>query len=65
MTFACNCQYGSQDARCCINRARRQELEEAHRLGREGKPLPEDDTPVGDISWLAAIANGINGATTK
>lgn len=39
-TVACNCMYGTMDARCCVNRARRRELEEAHRLGREGKPLP-------------------------
>lgn len=39
---ACNCAYGPQDPRCCIARARRAELEEAHRLGREGKPLPPE-----------------------
>jgi hypothetical protein len=41
LTYTCNCMYGERDPRCCIARARRAELEEAHRLGREGKPLPE------------------------
>lgn len=39
-TFACNCMYGSNDPRCCIAKAERTAREEAHRLGRQGKPLP-------------------------
>lgn len=42
---ACNCMYGTNDPRCCVARARRRELEEAHRLGREGKPLPPVEPP--------------------
>ena len=48
---ACNCMYGTQDPRCCIARARRRELEEAWRLGREGKPLPPEKEPVTLPNW--------------
>lgn len=48
---SCNCQYGPQDPRCCIARARRRELEEAWRLGREGKPLPPEDKPIPLFKW--------------
>lgn len=42
----CNCAHGASDPRCCIARARRAELVEAHRLGREGKPLPDEQPPL-------------------
>lgn len=48
---ACNCAYGPADPRCCIVKARRRELEEAHRLGREGKPLPSADGPASIPNW--------------
>lgn len=38
---ACNCMYGTADPRCCINRARRQQLENAWEMGRRGEPLPD------------------------
>ena len=50
----CNCAYGPADPRCCIAKARRRELEEAHRLGREGKPLPPDDGPAATQHWPTA-----------
>ncbi|BCP02512.1 hypothetical protein MINTM018_52810 (plasmid) [Mycobacterium intracellulare] len=53
---SCNCMYGTQDPRCCVAKARRRELEEAHRLGREGKPLP-DERPVRASSWHISINN--------
>ena len=53
-SHACNCMYGTQDPRCCIARARRRELEEAHRLGREGKPLPPVPEPPA-TDWLSAL----------
>ena len=49
---ACNCMYGTNDPRCCVARAHRRELEEAHRLGREGKPLPPVDAPPPSIAEL-------------
>lgn len=52
---ACNCAYGPSDPRCCIAKARRAELEEAHRLGREGKPLPEQKPRTLDPDWLSRI----------
>lgn len=57
---ACNCMYGSRDPRCCIARARRQELVEAHRLGAAGIPLPPVDEPPPSIAHLNAINNGVN-----
>ncbi|TDO18112.1 hypothetical protein EV580_1294 [Mycobacterium sp. BK086] len=56
---ACNCAYGPQDPRCCIAKARRAELEEAHRLGREGKPLPEDREPPPSIASLNVVRDDI------
>lgn len=55
----CNCMYGPNDARCCIARARRQELEDAHRLGREGKPLPPINAPPPSIAALNAVDDSI------
>lgn len=56
-TRACNCMYGTNDPRCCIARAQRRALEEAHRLGCEGKPLPPVEEPPA-TSWLTAINRG-------
>lgn len=53
----CNCMYGSQDPRCCIARSRRAELEEAWRLGREGKPLPPVPK-VGLSDWSGGTIQG-------
>lgn len=52
---ACNCMYGAQDPRCCIARAQRTALEEAHRLGREGKPLPPVKPPMTLDNWSSPI----------
>lgn len=49
--YSCNCAYGTTDPRCCVAKARRAELEEAHRLGREGKPLPEADRLTKAQGW--------------
>ncbi|GAS98792.1 RING finger membrane protein [Mycolicibacterium canariasense] len=53
----CNCAYGPADPRCCIARARRRELEEAHRLGREGKPLPPQGAPLSAPNWATETAD--------
>lgn len=51
-TYSCNCAYGTQDPRCCVAKARRAELEEAHRLGREGEPLPGPGQPIRANGWF-------------
>ncbi|MCV7255361.1 hypothetical protein H7J86_24665 [Mycobacterium hackensackense] len=53
---ACNCAFGPADPRCCIVQARRRELEEAHRLGREGKPLPPE-TATASPNWGSSTAD--------
>lgn len=53
-TYSCNCAYGTQDPRCCVTKARRVELEEAHRLGRRGEPLPDQDRPASARNWIDA-----------
>jgi hypothetical protein len=35
-----------------VAKARRAELVEAHRLGREGKPLPAPDEPIKAYGWF-------------
>lgn len=49
---ACNCQYGTQDPRCCIRRAQRRHDEEVWEMGRQGIPLPEEK-PTADAIWQA------------
>jgi hypothetical protein len=51
-THACNCQFGPQDPRCCIAKAQRRVVEDAHRFGRQGIPLPEKPGPLlGQYGW--------------
>lgn len=58
--YVCNCMYGPNDQRCCIARAHRHELEEAYRLGREGKPLPaEGKVPPPSIARINAQRDDI------
>lgn len=52
---ACNCAFGPQDPRCCIAKAQRRVIEDAHRLGRQGKPLPEQSGPLRQ-SWRQQAA---------
>lgn len=52
-THACNCAHGTDDARCCINRARRKELVDA--WVRDGKPLEVDALDTDARAWLGSL----------
>ena len=55
--YTCNCMYGTQDERCCINKAKQQELYNAWRAGRDGLscPKPAGTRPIGTDKWQTTI----------